>query len=267
MAITPKSGRNFVLGAGKVYVAPYNAATGKYEGERDLGNTPGGTITVESEVLEHWDADGATAQKVASVVTTITRRGTLSVDDIDDDNIALFVGGDAGETAQSGTTVTDESVGEGEALAGNRHYQLGMSATNPTGVREISSVSIKSDAGATTHVEGTDYEIDLTLGRIKVIEGGGLDGEASVTATYTRAAKSIPKVESADQASVKCRLRFIADNRNGTNRDIVANYVDLKPSGDWNFKSTDTFQSLGFEFEILEPPGGAPALIINGRAV
>lgn len=254
--------QTFVLGAGKLYFAPQNT-DGTYEGDRYLGDTPGFSITIESEKSELWDSDGPTAEQVGTVTTKITRTAALTVKDISADNLALFIGGEKSTVTQSNTPVTGESVGAAATLVADRSYQLGISTANPVGVRGISSVAIKK--GATTYVLDTDYELDTDLGRIRVLSTGALAGQSGVTADYTPANNSRTRVSTADVASKRGRLTYIARNSSGANKDLVGPLVDLRPSGELAWKSRDTWQEMGFDLEFLKADTSTAAIYIDGR--
>jgi hypothetical protein len=257
MALNERT-QNYVLGAGKIYFAPEGS-----EAERYLGDSPGISLTVESESIEVYDSDGPTAEKIVDHPTKVTRKVSLSVRDVNKENLALFLGGDSSTHTQTSSSVTGESINGAAALAADRTYQLGVASGNPVGVRGMTSVTITK--GATTYVLDTDYELDAALGRIRVLSGGALVGTTAVLANYTRTANTRTRAESSDTVGVRGKLTFIADNSSGDNRDLVAPLCVLKPSGEFALKSRDTIQEMSFECELLKRDTATAMIYVDGR--
>ena len=254
--------QNFVLGAGKLYFDAFDA-NGNVTGERYLGDTPGFEVTIETENLEKWGSDSAIAEKLKDVTTQVTRNTTIQCDNISDDNLELFVIGDLQTVSSSAASVEDESLG---TVLASRYYQLGVSASVPTGVRDIENVVVHDGStAATAYTLGTDYTVDLTLGRIHVLPDGALAGNAAFV-DYDTTAGSRTQVLSSDTAPQSGALRFIADNTEGDNRDLYAPNVQLRPNGAMAFKSRDTWQQMQFVAELLVS-GQKSAVYIDGRQV
>ena len=142
-----------------------------------------------------------------------------------------------------------------------------MTATNPTGARMLSNVTAPvvtdADTPATTYVAGTDYTIDLTLGRLTVVEGGGIPEDANLSVDYTTLASSRTRIISGSTPIVGA-LRYIAFNPAGQQLDWYMPYVKISPNGDYALKG-DEWQQIPFNIEILKKTG-FEALYIDGRA-
>lgn len=124
---------------------------GTYEGYRDMGNTPGADIAIESANLTHVSSRGGLAETDLDTPISITRSGTLVVDDFNLDNLAAFLGATVSEITQTSTSVTNEEV---NGIRAERAYQLG---TNVVGVRNISAVAV--DINAASRANSTAYAI------------------------------------------------------------------------------------------------------------
>lgn len=253
--------KNYVLGRGKLYFDPFASGTKNKTGERYLGNTTEFNINIESESLDHFDSDQGVRTKDDSVILELTRTGAMTTDNISEENAALFVLGDVSDVSQTSTPVTDENLGP---VIPGRFYQLGATSANPQGVRGVTSVTVTDDAGTpVTAVEGTDYNIDLSLARIEILEGGLFDGVKSALVDYTPDANTRKRVTTTAAASVEGAMRFVAFNAKGKQKDVYIPYVTLQPTGDWALKGDD-WQNMGFSVEIGELPGMA-AMYIDGR--
>lgn len=135
--------KNYVFGRGKIYVDEFNAA-GVPTGERFLGNCPGFNLTVESEEFEHQSSTSGLSTTDLTLTLSTDFSAEITIDDIQPENLALFVGGSSATVTQSNTPVADESI---TPIRSDREYQLGTTANNPTGVRNVTSVTVESAEG------------------------------------------------------------------------------------------------------------------------
>lgn len=253
---------SYMIPRGRATFNPENPS-GELTGEIPFGNCPGFSFSTETEKAEHFSSEAGLAQKDASIIVKITRTGKLTCDNFSTDNVALFVAGTKSTHTQASATVTDEA----HTVLPGRLYQLGATSSNPAGVRDISIVTVKSDDGSTTYTAGTDYNLDLALGRLQIIA----DGTSTITTStvikvgYTAASKTWEQVKSGASAEVRGALRVVSDVASGTNRDWYFPDVVLSPSGDLPIIQEGTeFVTMEFELDILKP-ANAEALYIDGR--
>jgi len=247
---------NYTLGRGQIFFGRFIEGTQVPEGERYLGNTPEMSITLEPEMLDHFSSDRGIREKDDSVTLQINRTGAMTCDNIDPENLAMLVMGETSILTEAGTAVTAEAVVT--LSKKDMWYQLGTSTTNPSGVRDVSAVTLKTDT--TTYVAGTDYILDAALGRFQVISAT-MTGKA-ITADYTPAAKSRIRVISKGD-TVEGSLRFIAYNPKGANFDYFMPWVKLTPNGDFALKAEE-WQTIPFNLEIIKP-ADAEAIYVDGR--
>jgi hypothetical protein len=247
---------NYTIPKGKIYFDDG-------DGEEYLGNTPGADLSVEATSLDHYSAESGIREKDDTALVEINRKLAITADDISTANWARFIIGTVGAKAQIATPVVDESVG---AVKQGRYYQVGESVSNPSGVRDIGSVTVK--VGAVAKTLTTDYTVDAVLGRIYIVPGGGIADAAVVLVSYTPVAGSREQVVSASSAATAGALRFVADNPKGTNRDIYLPSVLLKPTGTAKLKGENAeWMQLGFDIEILKRAANPGAIYIDGRNV
>lgn len=255
--------QNIVLGAGYVHFAPYDTA-GDPQGRRYLGDTPGFSITGSTERAEKFSSDGPIAERLADVTTRVERSASITLDNISEDNLALFLMGDAKEISQTAGSVTDErhTVDQG------KWYQLGSGAGDFVGARDVSSVVVNTDPDGTptAMTEGTDYEVNLDLGLLYIIPGGGIAASAAeeIGVDYDEAEATWDQVVTSNLGPVDGLLYFRADNAEGANRDVLVPKCTLTPSGDMAWKSRDTFMSMQFDVRISKRDD-AEQVYVNGR--
>lgn len=261
-------GKNYTLGRGRVFFDRFpsnvvvNALT-RGSGERYLGNTPEFVTNSTSEDLDHFSSEGGVRTKDDSVQLQLDRAGSFITDNISADNVALFFLGEASTLTQAAATGVIEVV---QGVGRGRFIQLGVTAANPAGVRNVSNVVLATGAGFTTTVaQSGNYQVDEELGRVYIeANAPGIDG-VDVQFTYDTAASTRSRVVSGSQA-IYGSLRFVADNPKGENRDYFYPYVKLSPDGDYNLKG-DEWQQIGFTFEVLKKASNVEAVYVDGRAV
>lgn len=262
--LTNKPG-NYTIGRGRVYFAKYLPGTKTPGAERYLGNTPDFKIAITSETLEHFSSEAGIKEVDEAATLKTTRKVTLKTDNIDPENVALYFLGEASKVTVAGGAVAGEVIDGARVVEGSL-FQLGFSAANFQGARDIeaASVVIKNAAGTTTYVEGTDYEVNYDAGLVRVVPGGAIVEGANLQANYTVNAHSREQVVSGATA-IEGMLRFVSDNPTGDNADYTFPYARIAPSGDFMLKG-DTWQEVDFTGDIIKL-GSLPAMFRDGRPI
>jgi hypothetical protein len=261
-------GKNYVLGRGQVFfdrfaVGVAVTALTRGAGERYLGNTPEFSTTSESEDLEHYDSDGGVKVKDDSVQLSLNRSGTMSCDNIDTENVSLYFIGENGIITQADAAAVVEVV---EGVSRGRFIQLGQSASNPSGVRNVANVIVKSGGGpgwATTVAQPGNYEVDDVRGRLYIESDAPDIDDIDIQITYDTVASTREQVVSGSVA-IYGALRFVSNNPKGENRDYYFPYVKLSPNGDYALKGDD-WQSMSFNFEVLKKSSNIAPLYVDGQ--
>ena len=251
---------NYTLGRGKVYFARF--ITGQTPGPfRYIGNTPEFNLTIESETLDHFCSDEGIREKDDSVPLEVTRSGTIVCDDIQAENVALFFFG----VTDVLTTVADTAIAEAfAAVLSDMHYQIGLTPSNPVGVRGVTNVVIKDNiTPATVYVAGTDYVLDAARGMFHVVPGGAMVGKA-VDITYDISGSTQERILSGSEP-VEGAMRYLENNPRGVNRDMFLPFVKITPNGDLALKG-DEWRQIPFSLEALKP-GVGEAIYINGQPI
>lgn len=261
MATAPTHTNNFVLGAGKLYFDLFDSS-GNKTGERYLGDTPAFSLTGGGNTIDLYDSDNPIASLVERVMTEATYSGKIQCNDISLENQALFISGAEDDVTQTATAVTGETI---SSVQQGRWYQLGVSSTNPTGVRKVSSITV-GDGDSTTYIKDTDYYEDTDLARIFIIDGGGISDDTDLSVGYTPTAGTRKRIKSSENAVISGALRFIANNTKGTNRDAYMPKVNIRPDGDFAFKSRSDFASINLAVDVLKSDA-AEAIYIDEQTV
>lgn len=253
--------KQYVLGRGELYFDRMLANTKTLTGERFIGNVTAFNISIESETLDHFDSTQGLRQKDDSVLLQINRTGALTTDNINADNLSLFIQGSSTTVTQTATPVVDFAIND---IVRDRYYQLGQTASNPTGVRGVSAVTVTGPGGTPVYTLNTDYTLDAALGRIYIPATSTIPVGADLLVDYTPTANSRDRISSASLGSIDGALRFVARNPKGPVRDLYIPYCSLTPSGELNFIGEE-WLTMAFNLEIQKLNDTTEAIYIDGR--
>ena len=252
----------YLIPRGKVYFDPFDANE-QLTGEFPLGNCPGLSLTINTEKTDHFSSETGLRQKDGSWVIQVDRTGTLQCDNFSPSNAALWLSGTLQKKNQAATPVT----GEKRTVIQGRQYQLGATAANPLGVRNVTAITVKNSGGTTTYVAGTDYNVDLGTGRVQILAGGAIATATDVLFGYKPVAATYDAVKSGASAELTGALRIVSDNAAGGDRDWYLPKVTLTPNGDLPLiaEGTDVV-AMEFGLDALKPANGE-AIYCDGRPV
>jgi hypothetical protein len=248
---------------GRVLFDPFNPTTGALTGEEEFGNCPAFAVSISSEKADHYSSETGLRQKDKSVTVEVSRAAKIVCDNVSVANLARFLAGSVETVTQASGSVTDESI----TVTKGRQYQLGFSADNPAGARNVTAVVVTDATAVTTYVVNVDYTVDLELGRIQILESGAIPDASIIKVDYTRPAKSWRRVKTGAVTEIAGALRVISDNASGENRDFYMPKVNMTPSGELPVIAEGTdFVKMEFDVEVLKP-ANAEAIYLDGRPV
>lgn len=272
---------NYTLGRGKVWFAD-QPGDDIANGFRYVGNTPALGITVEAELLEHFNSDAGVRVVDASVPLQINRTGTMTLDDIQPENLALFFQGTAAARARAADMA---------AAALNRfdisgvqlgvQYQIGFGQSNPVGDTDIAEVTAGDDAyvapqvaprpvvalAGNAYAVNDDYVVNTHLGLISFVEGGAVSAGDDVRVYFARSAiahtTAAPRTRIIPAGTtVRVGMKFIQDNPRGRNRIYTMPSVQLTANGELALKGEE-WQAIPLNLGILKPPLAEAIIIEN----
>lgn len=252
----------YLIPRGRVYFDPFDANE-NLTGEIDLGNCPGITLAIETEKAEHYSSQTGLREKDGAWVVQVQRTGSLQCDNFSPSNAALWLTGTHEVKTQAATPVTDEA----RTVLPGRQYQLGATASNPLGVRNVKDITVTPQGGGAAYVAGTDYNVDTETGRVQILEGGTITASTVVVFGYTPVAGKFDSVKSGAKTELTGALRVVSDNAAGGNRDWFLPKVTLTAGGDLTLiaEGTDVVV-MEFELEALKP-ANAEAIYCDGRPI
>ena len=247
---------------GRVYFDIFDSA-GNKTGERELGNSPGFSIEIATEKAEHYSSETGLRQKDASVVLQVDRTATLQIDNMSLENVALFFS----RTTSTISQALDAAASEELTVQVDRSYQLGVTESMPVGVRNVASVVVTdgADVSPTTYTLGDDYELDASMGRIRIVPGGAIASDDTLEVSYEVPAATWLEAKTGASSEINGAFRVVSDNATGTQRDFYMPRCSLQPSGSLPIIAEGTdWAVMEFMLDVLKP-SNAEALYIDGR--
>lgn len=259
-------GRDYVIGKGRVFFDKMLPGTKTLTGERFLGNAPELNDSQDNETLDHFSSTEGLNERDESIIIEQNQNISLTVDNINLENVALWYGGNVETETVAGSTSSSDKI----VLRRGYSYQLGTSADTPSGVRKVTNVTLSTpaanpeDPGVTVDIEG-NVEVDLELGRIYVeLDAPDIDDETEVTINYDVEAQ-VRKTIIGKGEMIYGALRFISNNPHGPQKDQFYPYVKLTANGDYSLINTE-WQQMSFNVEVLKRDSRTARVYVDGRA-
>jgi len=245
--------KNYKIGRGRVYLSRAGASGFNY-----VGNSPEFNINVTTNTLDHFSSEAGINELDKSIDLNVTRAGTLKLDSMDLENMALFFfGSKTAVTTAAAAGLTDTFAN----VELDQSYKIGVTTAEPAGVFGVDPSTIAVTVGAVPKVVGTDFTIDGPNGIIKVLSTGTIVAGDTLTVTYDLLASTRQRVVSGS-TPIRGRVMYVEDNPVGDNLTYMLPEVIIRPNGDLTLKG-DAWQELSFNIAVLKPIG-QEAIYIDG---
>jgi hypothetical protein len=246
---------DYNLGRGKLYAAEIDTTTGMPKAYRFLGNAPEFSVSLEAETLEHQSSTGGLKVTDKEVTISQTMNVSLTLDEINFENLALFFSG------AKATHTNPHTAGAVNMRIPTANVELGRwyDIVNGTGTDNVpaadddrvydldpSTVSV-TDTLDNAYTAGTDYILDTEFGRIFFPSTGSIDTGDNVDITIAQDAAqqaTINEVRGLTQTSVAVALKFISENpaNNDRKTEFQFHQINLKAEGDFGLISDEYTQ-------------------------
>lgn len=231
-------------------------------GEEEMGNCPGFVLTVDSEKAEEFSAETSASELIGTLVGKIKRTAKITCNNMSMATYQRFLAATSEVVVQSAVAVT----GELRTVVPGKIYQLGQTAANPIGVRNVTAITVKDEAGTQTYVAGEDYNVDPETGAVQIMAGGGI-AAGKVNFGYTPVAGTYTRLKTGGNTSFLAAIRVIADNAAGSNKDWYMPRCTLTPSGELPIVSNEVeFVTVEFDVDVLKS-ANAEAVYAGGRPI
>lgn len=244
---------NYTLGRGELWFRRSGETSYRF-----LGNAPTFNLNIQSTKLEHMSSRAGVGEKDLSITTGVNRTASITLEDINHENLALaFLGTTSTLTQSSLSSQTYTAV-----IKKGHLIQVGESAANPTGHRKLTGVAVKK--GVTTLVANTDYVLDADRGTVEILTTGTtlVDGD-SITVEYGTAAVS-RKQTITGSTQIEGEIKFLANNPEGDNVDYYMPRVVMSPNGDVALITENALQNIPLQVDVLKQ-GSRAAVYADGQ--
>ncbi len=251
---TPTS-QNYEIGRGKLLLDVFEsgAATGSFV---DRGNCSSFALSMEENTLDHTSSLEGLATKDVTVTLDKSIKGSFTLEEITKENLQIWFSGDMGTVAQTDADITDglltisaQAVGKWFKLYDDPANLFNRATGLP--VFDITSPVLTNNAGSTTYALGTDYEVDLKFGMIRLLTTGALSGGiTSGKLDYNKVAKTYDKVRMLNVTTVNARLQFLGEDAyTGKKKLLFLNKIKITASGD-SAQISDEWSQVTLEFTV-----------------
>jgi len=242
------------LGSGDLQLAIYNPSTAVLGAELDVGNASSFVINPpkleKKELIGYRRANYATTIK--SVITKSEQELKFTLTDINRKNLALAMFG----TDTAFTQTAGNCTASPEEPVAVHDYWVKLTKRNIDSTTGHKPVVKDKATGLITYVEGTHYEIDYEVGRIKALSTGTIVNGATLTASYEYLGVTGYDVTANDVNKYEVYLRLVGmDQANERDCEVVVFKAQIEPSGDIAWLTED-FATLEFTGKILATSSG-----------
>ena len=245
---------DYLLGGGQLYGALVDAVTQKPSGGWfDLGNSPSVSLNVETETKEHESSRTGIKEVDAEITTKQKVSMSFTLDESNDRNMALWLGGSEASFTNPGRTFTAVDVVLQVSVTLGRWYDIVDDGGDK--MYDLKATPTFREAGTpTTLVEGTDYTLDVKWGRIflkadAVNIAAGEDLDYAYVPAGTEAT-TLDEVRALGGGEQQLALLFISENAQGAKqREYQFHRVTLAANGEFELIGDD-FSGMQFDGAI-----------------
>ena len=177
-----KNHQDFWLAGSRIYVRRKPVGATLYP-LIDLGVVQPINPSIEVTEATLLDSDGGVRRVVDRQQTQVDESYDIVTNNLSMSNLALLFSGELESFTQAGTAVTDQ-LQPHPVKEGYLHKITTAAGVAMYGLASIQAV--KDQAGSTTYVLNTDYEIvSLERGIIRIKEGGDIEDDDQIQISYT----------------------------------------------------------------------------------
>lgn len=204
------------LGAGDVFIERYDADTLQYLPPAGPYESTKFQIKATTKLEEMTGRGRATyGQILESVAIPQPTEFEIAVAEVNRESLALAVLGTVASYTQASSTATDEAV---------TIPALGSWAKLAKHSLVAASVTVTNSGATVTYVEGTDYEINYSMGWIRGLAGGAIAAAQSVKVDYGASLVSGSRIRGVTQAQLRAKFHFDGVNMADGSRCVVECY-------------------------------------------
>lgn len=246
------------------------------KGLRYLGASKEFNLSIESETIEHQSSECGKNVVDEEFVKSTKISGSLVIDNISAENLAMFFSGDVTNAIQTAKTGEKDIIKVSPGLG----YRLGATRQNPNGVfaaviTKIETFADEAKARAGTPkvaelVADTDYSFNADQAYLMIGDKKStnkiVDEGTWIVVTYDLKAAARNVVVSKGD-SYTGELYFRGCNVRGENRWYRIPRAKLEANGDFSLKGGEDYTSMSFTVTVLKDNDDPTMLYSNGTPV
>jgi len=192
------SARGF-LGAGDLYIARYNPATALFDAFKGPYEATKFEIKPNVELKELSSRGRSTyGQVIESVALAQPSEFTVDLPEVNRESLSIALLGTDSAINTAAGTITDEAavakLGAWIELSKSNFAQAGF--------------AVKNQAGTTTYVLGTDYEVNWRMGWVRVLSGGAIADGAQLKVSGSYNAVTGTQIRGATNSQIRAKFRL-----------------------------------------------------------
>jgi len=230
---------HIMVGSGYAYFA-LKAADGSYGPNLNLGNLTAFESDVATEKSEHFSTGSGFRVLDKSVIKSITPTFSITLDECSAENLQRY-------NLAGSVDVTQVAVTAGAGTITIAADDAVVNSLHDLGKVYVTDVTITTPAGM---VEGTDYAVNAAAGRLEILPGSGMIGQA-VAGTFNAAGVTYKKLTPYVTTKLEGRLTFVGDNPSGPGLLVREQLVEMSPTGSMSYISDDII-TIQFEGTFLK---------------
>lgn len=241
------------LGAGDLYIARYNPTTNTFD---DFVGPLEGTkfeIKPNTEIKELSSRGRSTyGQVIESVPLNQPADFTVDMPEVNKSTLLLALMGTESVINQTADTITAQ-----ELTVTSKDAWLSVGKEN------LLTLTVKNEAGTTTYVAGTDYELNKRLGWIKIKAGSAIAKGDKLNLDGTYGAVTGAMISGATQSQIRAKFRL--DGVNQADRlPVIVDVHEAVIAADSAFDFlADDFATLTLTGRLKTPAGKAEPFTVK----
>lgn len=240
------------IGSGDLYYE--RTVAGVSSGWKRFGNAVRFEIQENAEKKERISRQRASyGQVLDSVYIKQPAEISITLDDINRDNLSLAFLGSNVDTNVTGATVAAEPI-----------TVSALGSAIQTANLKISNITITDITATTTYVENTDYTVlDADLGLITIESGGSINANEDLLVTYDYANRTSNSVLGGTDSSVRVKLLLNGENFVDQSKSQVTVWdAVLSPENGIDFLS-DEFSEIELTGSLNKPDNKPSAYVVE----
>lgn len=244
------------LGAGDLYIARYNPALADFDALQGPFEATKFEIKPNVELREMSSRGRTTyGQVIESVPLPQPAEFSIAMPEVNRESLVLALLGTASAINQGAGTITDAPV----------TAKLGAWVQLPAENFATAGFTVKNDAGTTTYVLGTDYEVNYRLGMIKALKGGAITEGQALEVSGSHNAVSGTRIAGATNSQI--RVKLVLDGVNFADQlPVITRVHEAVVAADSAFDFlADEFASIELTGRLKTPAGKTEPFTVDLR--